>query len=413
MTGDGLRRGVREVLIAVAAVLIGLAAMETIARLGFTASRDLARLRGAASEPEWSYVLSPEFGWLMKPGFNGPAEGGIRAIDDEGFLAADTDQLDDDKPKVLFIGDSNTFGFGVPTPASFPEVVDAQLPTVSAINLGVPGYTSYQGRLTLEKYLPRFRPAVVVAAFNFNDRRAVLAGHEDSPAEFSRMFTAGVRRAGRVNTALEFLYLYRGLRVGLRALGLAPAPVSERPVPLDSLRPRVSEAAYRDNLIAIVELARRAGAHPVFVLMHDNPLETGHVSRGMDKLERGDVDGAIEDLSATFYLSDSSSDLARQQLVRAYRLKGDQDAIERVRYTDLWGRGFDGSRPIRLDHDYNTIMRAVAEEYAVELVDAAAALDADPWLYIDSCHFNTEGHRTVAGLLVDRLRPLLGLPAGA
>ena len=55
--------------------------------------------------------------------------------------------------------------------------------------------------------------------------------------------------------------------------------------------------------------------------------------------------------------------------------------------------------PIRLDWDYNTIMRQVAGQYNVDLVDAASVLEKDPYVFIDFCHFDSAGHRKVAELL--------------
>jgi len=44
------------------------------------------------------------------------------------------------KDKVLFVGDSHTFGFGVPYQDSFPGIVETQIQQYEVYNLGVPGY---------------------------------------------------------------------------------------------------------------------------------------------------------------------------------------------------------------------------------------------------------------------------------
>ncbi len=74
------------------------------------------------------------------------------------------------------------------------EIVDDLLTGADAINLAVPGYTSFQGLQTLRRAGPTLRPAVVVVAFGFNDRRYVTeASQADSAAEFERRW----RHAGR------------------------------------------------------------------------------------------------------------------------------------------------------------------------------------------------------------------------
>ena len=44
------------------------------------------------------------------------------------------------KDKVLFVGDSHTFGFGVPYQDSFPGIVETRIQQYEIYNLGVPGY---------------------------------------------------------------------------------------------------------------------------------------------------------------------------------------------------------------------------------------------------------------------------------
>jgi hypothetical protein len=104
-------------------------------------------------------------GWEKRPGFKGKSDDNVdREFDAQGFLEVDSKKAAARAPNtVLFIGDSNTFGYEVPTAASFAEVTERLLPGVKTMNLGIIGYTSYQGRKTLEKYLSEIRPAAVVA----------------------------------------------------------------------------------------------------------------------------------------------------------------------------------------------------------------------------------------------------------
>ncbi len=78
-----------------------------------------------------------------------------------------------DVHRVLFVGDSYTFGSAVAEGDAFPHVVAAELqaravPAV-AINAGVPGYNSEQTLVWLRELLPRHRPRHVVLGFVMND----------------------------------------------------------------------------------------------------------------------------------------------------------------------------------------------------------------------------------------------------
>jgi lysophospholipase L1-like esterase len=86
--------------------------------------------------------------------------------------------------RLLSLGSSITFGWGVPAAEVFPEIVRKGLEkafpkgSFETLNAGVPGYSSFQGMLYLEMIIPRFRPDVVVAEFGINDG-TVATGKQD------------------------------------------------------------------------------------------------------------------------------------------------------------------------------------------------------------------------------------------
>ena len=67
----------------------------------------------------------------------------------------------------------------------------------------------------------------------------------------------------------------------------------------------------------------------------------------------------------------------------------------------------EGEFPILLDTQYNRIMREVAEEYNVELVDAGSVLDQHPSNFLDECHPDEGGHQIIASLLSERIQKIL------
>ncbi|MDT8391022.1 MAG: GDSL-type esterase/lipase family protein [Lentisphaeria bacterium] len=76
--------------------------------------------------------------------------------------------------RILFLGDSCTFGYGVPHHAAFVQVAEAALQDISpgpveCINAGVPGYTLFQGYRYLGTEGLRYQPDLVVLNFGWND----------------------------------------------------------------------------------------------------------------------------------------------------------------------------------------------------------------------------------------------------
>jgi len=345
---------------------------------------------------------SPIVGWEAIPGFKGKVNNDYREFNDRGFLEDDHEETSERAPNtVLFIGDSNTFGFGVSNPSSFAGVTEQLLPDTHTVNLGINGYTSYQGRKVLEKYLSQDRPAAVVASFNFNDRRGVKPGEEDSPVHFQKVYNSTQSVIRRIHESLERLYFYRSMVVIMRRVGLLP--MNRVHEPIDKLLPRVDKKHYRENLISIVEQTNRAGVPLIFILLRDNPLETGYLKNGIEKLEKGEYQVAAEYFNVLVRANSMHADLGRIYLSRAYRAMGKEgEAAEAIRAGErMVSRN--GGRPIRLAREYNSIMREVANQYNISLVDGASVLETDPYVFIDFCHFASTGHRKVAELLAPEL----------
>lgn len=79
----------------------------------------------------------------------------------------------DGPPRILFVGDSYTFGTGVADGVAFPhrceQLLAARGREVFCINAGVPGHNSEQTSARLRWLLPRHQPRLVVLGFTAND----------------------------------------------------------------------------------------------------------------------------------------------------------------------------------------------------------------------------------------------------
>jgi lysophospholipase L1-like esterase len=182
----------------------------------------------------------------------GPLRWTIRT-NDQGFRSPSTSSSGASM-RVLTIGDSSTFGFRVGQeeiyPARLARACGARDPAraVHLLNAGVPGYTSYQGKILLRTLLEQYHPHVVTIAFGANDhyREAM------SDAERGAWLESGVGR---------FAYAVGRLNLSRLVAGVALPANGER----GPQRDRVSLAEYRTNIEEMIALARQASARVVLL----------------------------------------------------------------------------------------------------------------------------------------------------
>jgi lysophospholipase L1-like esterase len=116
-------------------------------------------------------------GWVNRPGASGgysPATGipPTRVeINRLGYRGREVPPVKPvDVKRILFLGDSNTFGYGVEEEERFSDILARSLPqNYQTINLGVFGYGTDQEALLLERSGLRFTPDVVVLGFSAGD----------------------------------------------------------------------------------------------------------------------------------------------------------------------------------------------------------------------------------------------------
>jgi lysophospholipase L1-like esterase len=385
------------------------ALFEIGARVATTIADDIAQAN-ERERTDW-LVFSPMLGWERKPGYKGVAGLAEREFDAAGYFTADTNEVagGHNHKKVVFIGDSNTFGFGARTSDSFVKIVERRLPGVATINLAAMGYTSYQGNLVVAAQVPLLKPDLIVASFNVNDRRcAQYPGGQDSPRTFRRLYEESRHQRGAATQAVERLRVYRAMCHVLRRAGLMHTPDQELDV--SQLVPRVGPGAYRENLRRIVATARAMQIPVMFLILRDSPLQVGPIRAGVESLRRGDLEASIAHLQQAVQGPQMFSALGRIYLSEALAAKGDKALATQVLKTRSHYDSFRGGQLVRLDTEYNDIMSAVARETLSELVDGAEVLEREPLDFIDNCHFNIDGHRRLGEHLAKRIAAVLGTP---
>lgn len=172
--------------------------------------------------------------------------------------------------RVVCIGDSSTYGWGVEEDEAFPARLPAALAArgtakAEVYNLGHPGYTSWQGRLLLDR-IGRARPQAVVISYGPNDQSK--AGVSDR-ALHGRDATilAGVSRT------VEHLALYRAMNRALLSVWTPTGGTASK-----DLVVRVPLGEYRDNLAEIVRRVQAWGGTPILLAI-SNHREYGAMMR--------------------------------------------------------------------------------------------------------------------------------------
>ena len=179
----------------------------------------------------------------------------IRGIVSNGAGLREDHEIPRKKPagevRILFVGDSCTFGFGTLNGESFVEMterlLEARFPAVriECINAGVPGYTLMQGWQHLIHTGLAYHPDLIVASFGWNDSKSWTSRSDWQHLEATRK-TEPPGVLGRSELCRQLWH-----RMHWRE---APAAVPGRPVA------RVSPVEYERILRRMAAEARVHGA---------------------------------------------------------------------------------------------------------------------------------------------------------
>ena len=111
-------------------------------------------------------IPDPVLFWRLRPGWTSGTGDRISA---SGFRSEFEKTKAPGVRRVVCIGDSSTYGLFVPAASAWPSILGRSLAaapgtgTWEVLNLGVPGYTSWQARRLLETDVERLAPDVVIA----------------------------------------------------------------------------------------------------------------------------------------------------------------------------------------------------------------------------------------------------------
>lgn len=164
---DGAVLNLRSIVSTIGVITVSLLAVEAALRLA-----DFRVLRQDSSERSLSYDYDGELGWVPIPNSESVVTTArtIHAKHDSlGFR--DIEYRPDDRPLVLFLGDSFVWGVDAEANERFTDLLRAQITNFAILNGGVSGYGTDQELIWLKRIWPAVKPAVVVLLFcTDNDR---------------------------------------------------------------------------------------------------------------------------------------------------------------------------------------------------------------------------------------------------
>lgn len=262
--------------------------------------------------------------------------------------------------RILFLGDSQVFGDGVAAEDTFVEKLERALPEIEAINAGVIGYGTDQQLLYFERNGSSYRPDFTVIGLNAYDLSDNISNRIKSGYRKPR-FQPGP--SGE--------------------LQLVNVPVSRGSL-VDRVQGELRSRSYSYTLLGRLFGGRRdrqvGGAD--HGRLHVYPSEAQFeraldVTSGILARMNGRVDGAGGRLIVLFlpyemdYHRDAAYDAHSDRLVRMLQARGEQDG------------------------------------YAV--VDLRPRLRPGHGLFLDTMHFNEQGHSRTAAALQEILQQRFGL----
>ncbi len=168
--------------------------------------------------------------------------------------------------RVVAIGNSSTFGWGVNDDETYPaqlgRALRAALPgrPIEVMNAGVPGFTSFQGRRLLADEVLPLAPDFVVLAFGFNDSRRAASTDSAFDAARARPVARAARAAGR-------LAIYRRLERAIRGGGGGRAADRLSPRGEERTVERVPVSQFEPNVEEMVRACLAGRARPILLSM--------------------------------------------------------------------------------------------------------------------------------------------------
>jgi len=161
------------------------------------------------------------------------------------------------QPRIVALGNSCTFGWGVGDDNIFTAKLEQYLNhSYEVINAGIPGYSSYQGKIFFESEIKKLKPDILLILFAWNDQWPAANRIPDKNQKFPPEFIIDAQNL------LSNLHLYRLLKKGLLStIEDSPDSLFNKSEPVY----RVELKDFYENLSNICSEAKKIGAVPILL----------------------------------------------------------------------------------------------------------------------------------------------------
>lgn len=348
--------------------------------------------------------------WALKSSYEGTAWGTRVHTNSAGFRGGEEYPLESQhKYRIVTLGDSRTYGFGVKDEETFTHVLQETLRQqgidAEAINAGVHGFSAVQCRARLLQMLP-YKPHAVVIAPGYNDRRYLVIRAVDGDPSLA--WIARIRRVVDVlqwsNTLFAFMY-----EAGKRKLEI----LRQNPPGLDQVQVRVPEETFRQELNDMVAICRENKIQPVFLRIYQDPGAFALTEKADLFYRISDYNEAVETIEEAFNtIPDRAYSMSRWVLGRAYQKLGEEEKARQAFANHQPIGSIFGESVLRSEAVYFSIFEEIAKEQNVPMADARQAMvgniedpreaeDAFRGYFSDECHYTPEGNRKMGEALAE------------
>ena len=163
----GKRAVLRGLVLLLCVVVAALAAAELLLRVTQLGQRPVS------DGTYGPYRFDAELGWLAPPNSTGvqPSTNRTVALQHNSLGIRERELSEIAPDRILFLGDSFTWGFDAEVDERFTNLLQKDLPQYGMVNAGVAGYGTDQQFLLMERLWPKVSPKVVVVTFCVNNDR--------------------------------------------------------------------------------------------------------------------------------------------------------------------------------------------------------------------------------------------------
>lgn len=234
--------------------------------------------RRFVNEDVYAYRFDPVLGFMLKPNINMEVKNysDPALIDklpkwrmfsnEQGFRASAINtspgQTSNASNSIYIFGDSSSFGWGVEFEETYGYVLKERLNQLQKnthrdyvlFNYSIPGFTSFHGRLLLDRWHEIKKGDLVLVSYGANDA---------SQAQFSYKERTEKQQSlpSQAKRFLEYLYFCKVLKAFLLEWGFK----KDRTTDLGKTKPFVSAEEYKENLRHIFDTIQKRGGQPIFV----------------------------------------------------------------------------------------------------------------------------------------------------